>query len=101
MSYNIKTTHTEVIGNVETEIKTDAIVYEQKEVQDYISIFVSQFTEFADEGRIKIAVFVTNDYGTLEQRMFYTYEEGEMVSFNKDKGRPKMTEKSEEPDGRT
>lgn len=89
MAYNIKTTHTEVVDNIETEIKTDATVYDHKEVQEYINVFVNQFTEFADEGRIKIAVFVTNDYGTLEQRMFYTYEEGDMVSFNKDKGKPK------------
>lgn len=92
MAYNIKTTHTEVIGNVPTEVKTDATVYEEKEVKAYINELVEQLTDYAEDGLIKIAVFHTNDGGIMDLRMFYTYKEKDMISFNKDHGRPKVLE---------
>lgn len=95
MAYNIKTTHHEVINNVLTEIKTDATVYEMNEVKDYIQEFIEQFTDYSDEGLIKVAVFHTDDYGKMDLRMFYTYKEKDMISFNKDHGRPKVLETSE------
>lgn len=92
MSYNIKSTHCEVICNTSTEIKTDATVYEMKDVNEYIQDFVEQFTDYSEEGKIKIAVFHKNDAGILVTRLFYTYQDKEMVSFNKDNCRQNSSE---------
>lgn len=93
--YNIKTTHIELInideGNgIETEVKTSANVEDMSEVNKYIKNFISTFSEYADDGLVKIAVFHTDDYGKVDTRLFYTYQDGEMISFNKDRGCPRI-----------
>ena len=100
--YNIKTTHFELInideGNgIETEVKTSANVEDMNEVNKYIKNFISTFSEYAEDDLVKIAVFHTDDYGKVDTRFFYTYQDGDMISFNKDRGSSRI-QKSETQD---
>ena len=90
--YDIRTFHHEQINFVETEIRTKAAVEKMEQVNSHVKHVVETMTGYSSDGEIKISVFHVHEQGQTDTRMFYTYRDRDLVSYNKDHGKPESDE---------
>lgn len=84
--YRVNSRHNEEIGGKITEINSTVVINSMAEANSYLEQIVKTFTEYSENKVVRCVVLVLDDQDEVAARMFYNYENGELMSFNKDKG---------------